>query len=75
MKIPPSSVPGLVVISHLALAPSAMSAVAVEYFNDYGTTSPTGLVSGALNGGSGWSGVPIHPPPSLIPTEIHKGYP
>ena len=57
MKFSPSSASGgLIAIGLLALAPSARSAVAVEYFNDYGTTSPTGLVSGGLNGGSGWSG-------------------
>jgi hypothetical protein len=55
MKIPPSSTLGLLVLGILALAPSAKSAVAVEYFNDYGSAT-VGLVAGNLNGGSGWSG-------------------
>ena len=55
MKISPSSIPGLIVLGLLAFAPSGRSAVAVEYFNDYGTVT-TGLVAGSLNGGIGWSG-------------------
>ena len=55
MKISPSSVRAAVALGVLAFAPFGTAAIAVEYFNDYGTAT-VGLVDGTLNGGIGWSG-------------------